>query len=268
MRQPFFVVGTGRCGSTLLSRLLEVHPSIAMTNEARILDALWFMFRFASLPAFEEHEFVFSYPVRLHGWVGRDYVDDFAAVLRAHAVPMLEQFYERHFAGKQFTHYGDKLPGVEAALAITELLPQTRFVVLSRDPRDVLCSWRSFAEAPRADNPLLVAPHLEDHAHNWKNLYGGAMRYLQDSLLVRYEDLVADQRGTLQRVMQFLDLATADEQLAVLDQQKLFAVHGTSATPEASIQRWRRDLPDAERQVIESICGDVMQSLGYAVDAR
>ena len=50
-RQPFFVIGTGRCGSTLLCHLLQAHPSVAMMNEARLLDALWFFFQFARLPA-------------------------------------------------------------------------------------------------------------------------------------------------------------------------------------------------------------------------
>ncbi len=42
MRQPFFIVGTGRSGSTLLQRLLAAHPRIALTNEGHVADFLYY----------------------------------------------------------------------------------------------------------------------------------------------------------------------------------------------------------------------------------
>jgi hypothetical protein len=269
-RQPFFIVGTGRCGSTLLAQLLEPHPQVALTDEARLLDALWFFFQFANLPAFQEKEFQFAYPFRLHGWVGRQYTGDFAAVLRDHAAAMLEEFYARRFGHKPFTHYGDKLPGIEAAVAMAELLPKTRFVVLSRDPRDSYCSVRAWASVPgtKRINPLLEPPGLEDFAHHWRNLYGGAMQYLPDRMHLRYEDLIADRHASLARVMAFVGLPLAPEQNGTLERPELFAVHGTARDPGATVGRWRNELTEAESLSIRTICGDVMARLGYASDGE
>jgi hypothetical protein len=45
---PFFITGTGRSGSTFLYLLLRAHPKIAITNEARIIDALWLAYQAAA----------------------------------------------------------------------------------------------------------------------------------------------------------------------------------------------------------------------------
>lgn len=264
-RQPFFVIGTGRCGSTLLCHLLQAHPSVAMTNEGRLLDALWFFFQFARLPAFREQEFTFSYQFKLHGLVGSNYCDDFAAVLGEHAQPLLEQFYERHFAGREFTHYGDKLPGIEAAHAFGTLAPRTKFVLLSRDPRDVLCSIRAHARSPRAlaNNPLLEQPRIPDFANHWRNLHAGALDYLPDRLHVRYEDLLLDRTTVLARVMEYLGLDVVPEQTSILGREELFASHGTKESPEQTVGRWRADLSAADRAQVEAICAPVMARLGY-----
>jgi hypothetical protein len=37
-RTPFFLLGTGRCGSNWIYQLLERHPQVALTDGARFVD--------------------------------------------------------------------------------------------------------------------------------------------------------------------------------------------------------------------------------------
>ncbi len=268
MKPLFFIVGSGRCGTTLMQRLLDAHPRIGVCNEGRVVEALQFMHSFASLPAFDEQDFEFQFPVRLHGWVGRPYVDAFARSIAALAPAILERFFEQQFEGRDCLLWGDKLPGDQSTAGLLGMLPDTRYIVLSRDPRDVYCSWQSYTARPDviANNPSMRPPGAEQLAHSWSNYYDSALRYLPHKIHVRYPDLVARTAAELQRVMDFLGVPLAPEQEAALDQSRLFSEHGTSASPESSLGRWRTDLGEQERAVIESVCGELMQQLGYALD--
>jgi hypothetical protein len=265
----FFIIGSGRCGTTLMHRLLDAHPQIGVCNEGRVVEALQFMHAFASLPAFDEQDFSFQFPVRLHGWVGRPYVDAFARTIAEFAPAILARFFERQFPDQDHALWGDKLPGDTSTAGLLGMLPDTRFVVLSRDPRDVYCSWQSYTSRPDviANNPSMRPPNADQLAHSWRNYYDSALRCLPHKIHVRYPDLLADARAELLRVMAFLGLPLAPEQDAALDQSQLFAEHGTSASPEGSLGRWRRDLGAEERAVIEGVCGPLMQSLGYPLDS-
>lgn len=263
----FFLVGSGRCGTTLLQKLLDAHPKISVCNEARVVEALRFFNDFAALPAYDEREFPFLQPIRLHGWVGRPYVDAFATAVKEHTLAILARFFELHTQSSDAAMVGDKLPGDTSTLRLLDLLPDTRFVLLSRDPRDVYCSWQKFLRKPEVAgaSPLLQPPSVENFAHEWKNYYAGALTHLRSYVHIRYRDLVRQREHSLKRVMDYLGFDTAPEQLAHLEQAELFAVHGTTSSPECSIGRWRTELCRDESRYIDAVCGDVMEQLGHRV---
>lgn len=267
MKPLFFIVGSGRCGTTLLQRLLDAHPKISVCNESRVVEVLRFFNDFAGLPAYDEKDFHFLNSVRLHGWVGRPYVDAFATAVKEHTLAILERFFELQLEGNTAELLGDKLPGDTSTLRLLDLLPDTRFVLLSRDPRDVFCSWQKFLRKPEVAgaSPLLQPPSVENFAHEWKNYYAGALTHLRSYVHLRYRDLVRQRDDSLKRVMDYLGFGVAAEQAAHMEQADLFAVHGTTSSPESSIGRWRTDLQRADSAYIESVCGDVMERLGHRV---
>lgn len=265
MVRPFFIVGTGRCGSTRLYELLAPHPRIALTNEARIVDLLYLGTRFAALPAFEPADFVVHERVRLHGIVPRAHLETVGRVLVRHAASALVEIYRELFPTKEFAWWGDKLPDPHAAHAVGTLIPTTRYVILLRDPRDVLCSFRAFARKAHvvAENPFLVRPlGLEEFCVHYRSLYAGALQYLHPHLVVHYENLVARPGHELARVLSHLELEPAPESLPT--GEELFARHATSPDPASSVARWRRELTHEEVLGIESALGDLMKEFGYA----
>ena len=56
MKQPFFILGSGRSGSTFLYHLLSAHPQVALTNEANLADALVEPEKRILLSALEAHD--------------------------------------------------------------------------------------------------------------------------------------------------------------------------------------------------------------------
>ncbi len=268
MSSPFFILGTGRCGSTYLLRLLEEHPQIALTNEARILDFVWFATEYAAVPAYTKQAFATNTEFELRGLIGDAYREDFCAVFAPCVKQAVEDFYARHFAAKEFTRWGDKLPNPRAALAARSLWPDTSYVVLVRDPRDVFCSYRSFRESPVG---MTVREHIDDwfdlsveqFCTEFRSRYGYGLPYVPDYVLVRYEDLVADPRAQLQRVLDHLELPLQSLTAKDLAQGTLFAAHGTSNSVAASVGRWRRDLPHDEGEFLTRELGDLLTGFGY-----
>jgi hypothetical protein len=84
----------------------------------------------------------------------------------------------------------------------------------------------------------------------------------EGTLFVRYEDLVFDQEKTFAEVFQFLGIeaTTAVEEDSAGD---TFTRHGTSASPERSVGRWRTDLSVQELALCLDKFGGFIQEFGY-----
>ena len=67
------------------------------------------------------------------------------------------------------------------------------------------------------------------------NLYPWFLRYLDNRILVRYEDLTRQPERTLGVVLSFLGLSGAEELVRAFDMKRSFEGHGSSRSPEASI---------------------------------
>jgi len=140
-----FVVGAARSGTTLLQRMLDAHPMIAVVNETYWLprkyrertgltrDGLVTPALFPLLldsPKFGRMGFGESDLRRIAGDGAPCRYTDFVARL-------FDEYARRH--GKQLA--GDKSPGYVRRMAqLHELWPRAKFVHIIRDPRDVCLS--------------------------------------------------------------------------------------------------------------------------------
>ena len=270
MASPFLIVGSGRCGSTWLYSILREHPQLALTNEARVLDFLYFCVELAGVPSTEIRELITREPVRMRGIVRAENVAAWTPVFTARAKDACQDFYRQAFPDKPFRWWGDKLPDPRAALSARYLWPDARYLVLVRDPRDVLCSWRAHARrgAVARDYPELVGLTAASLAASWNALYRGVgeqlARHAVPPLWLRYEDLRREPQRRIGEVLAFLELTWTPEVERALQQDSTFDAHATAATPDASIGRWRAELPVEEARAIESACGELMQRFGYA----
>lgn len=262
-KQPFFVTGSGRTGSTFLYRLLADHPRIALTNEGHVADFLYFCLEYAGLPQKTPGQFALYKDVTLHGVIGESCIGTFTPIFLKHAKQMLAEFYAEHFKHKDFTCWGDKLPWPKTASALQTHYPESRFIILIRDPRAICASLLKYRERDLPSSPLLKAQTVAEWARYWQTSYSGLLRYLNQQVVVRYEDLVTDTLSELTRILDFLDLDGAELLLEQARQRDTFTEHATAKSPEASIDQWRELLSNENLETIESICHELMIAQGY-----
>jgi hypothetical protein len=253
---PFFIIGSGRSGSTFLYHLLSAHPKIALTNEAKITDLLCFFYEYSQLPAGQPN------PTRAErGIISPVAIPVFSDVFQQHAQQMLVEFYQHSFPDKSFSHWGDKLPDAACAIALAEFLPETRYLVVMRDPRDTVSSYRSYGLRMGGEMADHVSQPIEVLAQSWVRTYDHIFKTLapEQVSLVQYETLIADPMQTANRALKFLSLPPSDQVKKAWRTNQSFPEHGTSHSPQASIGRWRQDLSPVDLDQVSSICAEYLQ---------
>lgn len=254
MAQPFFIVGTGRTGSTFLHALLRAHPRVVLSNEANLFEFLRLARVGAQTPAGHEGA---AGP----GIVSGEYSHSFSVLFMKHCRAILEEFYGQQSEGRDYSHWGDKLPRPESLSFIQELYPHARNLRLVRDPRDVICSARTFVK--KLDRPPELAEEsLEQLCQRMLYMHKVINNHVGEHLVVRYEDMVADPAATLAKALEYLGLPPDPACDAVL-QEDLFSGHGTSASPKRSVGRFREDLSAEELAVVRRELADPKARWAY-----
>lgn len=258
---PFFIVGCGRSGTSLLRTMLDHHPAVCIPPEALCLIDL-LRARRAPIDRLRrtmlaDHE-IRAWGVPLDP--GR--YDDCTS-----AAALIERVHELRAEQRAKPNWGHKTPRfVRHTGLLREHFPAARFVHVVRDPRAVALS---FMRSPlHRSNPLYAA-------RRWRR-DAGAGRQLTDThperaIETRYEDLVAEPRETLARVCAFLGLDFDERTLAyhrdAADELRPShrAIHARLAAPPdpARIHAWRDTLTPGQIRTIETIAGPLMDRFGY-----
>ena len=281
MKTPFFVLSSGRSGSTLLSSMLNMHPNIhvpvelwglystlpgtlrsygdlAQGRNARILAGD--LQRIGQLNEFE---------IRFNG-------DGFVEALMARDKTLravLECFYETLLQDAGKPRLGDKTPNnLPYIQSIVNIFPETKIIHLIRDGRDCALSMMKSRSGLNFHN-------LYELASNWSSDNKGAVDYRRRKpdacLLVRYEDLTADAEKVLREICGFLDEPFVPEMLqfnrgtfakenaATLDHHRNLA----KGILSNNVEKWRDGLSADQVKVYDSVGGEVLKVLGYAVES-
>jgi hypothetical protein len=180
--------------------------------------------------------------------------------LRDVALKMIEEYYLRvrddgaKHQASFFAEKGNNLDRKTRTFA-RALFPDMKEVILIRDPRDLLCSQLSYfrrdvdtaiREIGEATRELLRIKHEESDRIT----------------VIKYEDLILNAGPTLGRLVKYLRI----NQFQVPDdarEMSAFRVHGTSASPEASIGRWRSQLSEDSRSWCISNWSQFLEEFGY-----
>lgn len=261
----FFILGSGRMGSTFLYNVLKEHPKVALTNEARIVDAIHLAYQAVMTPYGEWSEHGFQ------GLIRKDVQSGFVPIFLRHVKDAVAEYYAEAF-GEDRTHWGDKLAGVAAAAEAGQIWPDTRYVVLVRDPRDVVCSY---LHMQKIDDPQVLGPRWEEFmamtpdgfAQQWADTYREILRLVPDHVLIRYEELMAHPQDAVASVLSHLGLHQDPAVDEAIRTGRSTQGHGTSATHQESVQRWKTDLTDDQAATIISICGPIAERLGLTLEA-
>jgi hypothetical protein len=155
-----------------------------------------------------------------------------------------------------------------------ELCPGAREIFLVRDFRDVICSSLAFnakrgfpafgREDVKTDRQFVW--HRAEMARPW--ILEPWRERFDTALLVKYEDLVRDQRACLRTILEYLELdASADTIDGMIQRgrnhQKTLEGHMTAKSPEQSVGRWVRDLDRNLQEECREAFDEFFNAFGY-----
>jgi hypothetical protein len=271
MIAPVFLVGCPRSGTTLLQRLLDSHPFVAIAPETHFVRRFWIprvkygaladetCFRrlvddVVGMPEFADMKLD---PARFHAAAGHG----------ERTVPALFDLLLRSFGDRRRARIvGEKTPNHLLYMPILEsFFPGARFVHIIRDPRAVVSSWRTVPWSTGT---------LGGDAAVWR-------RYLRTAWkqppsrgklhVMRYEALTSDPEHELRRVCDFLGIPFDPSMLSfhqreaeTIDFEREPWKRGTALPIQGRAHdKWRRALSPGEVEAIEQVCWAEMVRLGY-----
>ncbi|HUB14803.1 MAG TPA: sulfotransferase [Acetobacteraceae bacterium] len=283
--QPILVTAPGRGGSTILMKRLAAHPAVSVADlypfETELLKYYSHAFRILTSPGdhdrsgkpetfVDNHRFLGANPYNVASF-GKAFKDqgrfetfyetvvprEMAAAFRR----IVTEFYEAVAAdqGKVMPmFFAEKCQLASLARWFARsLFSDVREIVLVRDARDTMCSYRSFWSQSTAEAIRLLRLACD-------TLMTVRREERDDVLFLRYEDMVAQETDHLRRVAAFVgirDFAASD----ATSEQALFKEHATSKSPQASIGRWKRELSAEEVKLCMAEFTPYLEMFGYDV---
>jgi hypothetical protein len=270
MNPYVFIVGCPRSGTTLLRRMVDAHPEVAIARETHWIPEL------RELPAHELLPALVAHPkfrnLDLEPAELEPLVQNGAASYAAFVTAVFDLYGARR--GKRLV--GDKTPGyVRELAALHALWPRARVVHLIRDGRDVCLSalaWERKAEQFRrrfrtwADDAVTTAAlwwrwHVQLGREEGARL--GPALYHE----LRYEALVAEPERECRTLCAFLDVPYDDAMLR-FHEGRMRPGPGISAKrawlpPTPGLRDWRSELAADALEQVEAAAGDLLDELGY-----
>jgi len=275
---PFFIVGSGRCGTTLLRRLLQASPKVHIPPENWALGSC--------IVAFRRYRWLLSWLDMVDLLLSRimysnppRWFDAPPSDLRRHLIKMdsnqkslaclLDEVYRHHgrLQDATFERWGDKTPiNVSWMDEILSVFPRAKFIHLLRDGVDVTHSMSKMQQ---------YSGDVSRPARRWKNAVSEARTFGESHpdhfLEVRYEHLVRQPEETMQHICRHIDLAYDSAILNRTDHydemQKAQSVPHLENVFEpistASIGKGRRNLEAMQKRQLASLIGDDLPRLGY-----
>ena len=284
---PFvFIVGCPRSGTTLLQRLLDCHPQVAVTPETHWIPR-WYEKNGAKgitpegMVSGKLINRLLAYPRFLELGINRK---ELKALSRPRRTVPYTRFVSALFdlygqkRGKRLV--GDKTPGYARNLnTLHALWPAAKLVHLIRDGRDVSLSvlnwqrargWQAGEGLARfsawSESPLCAAALWWEWHVRLAREAGAALEQPVYTEL-RYEDLVADPGGQCRKLCAFLGIPYIEDMLRLYDSRARESNAGDEKHPwrpiTPGLKDWRVQMSPEDVDLFEATAGDLLDELGY-----
>ena len=288
-----FIVGNSRSGTTLTSNLLKSHPLVHSFGEIHFFEQLWKPEDNSEL----DWQDAIKLGAKLLG-IARDsrlllknpekYNEEASAMLAEYAdekityVAVYKKFlsYESKLNDKQIPC--EQTPRYVFYLKeILQIFPESRVIILLRDPRDILLSqknkWKQYWSRSNCIHVReLIRTWSNYHpillAQMWKQAMIAASKHKNDPRvkMVHFEDLLQNTENVVSDICDFSGLEFNSKMLEVPSSKSTLAkqddsVKGVSSAP---IARWKKMLPNTDLFWCQKIAGPEMEKLGYEIENR
>jgi hypothetical protein len=270
---PFFIVGSGRSGTTLLRMILASHSHLAIPPET------WYMLRL--LEKFDPKQPLSPDDIRTaakimtghYRWPdmnidAKEFTREALELKNPSLSDVVEIVYRKHLDRENKPRWGDKTPGyIQIVPELIAMFPDAKFIHFYRDGRDVARSFQAQGWYGR---------WLHDNAREWNEALDYNKRWRSSPLAhrilqVRYEDLVLDTEKTLRDICHFLDEKYEPQmqswqghidQLVPAREAHIHVKLNHTPNPE-DVYRWKREMTTREIFVAEAFMGRHLEEMGY-----
>jgi len=268
---PLFIVGLSRSGTTLLRNLLNRNSRISMTPvESHFIPFL--IRKYGKNPDFSspkekeglrhdlEKTFFFRKMMANHRLLDWPALDD---IMETGKWDRIIPYIFQSFAEKTYEPgmiCGDKTPRyLPYVLEIKEILPESRFIHIVRDPRDramsVKARWgKLFSRSASEWNRQVTL------SQTYPGLLG------KDYKEILYEDLLKDPEKTMTDICKFVEVGFEPEMLTLEKAERRHGdTRGKLHVVAENCNKFVDRLPEKRIRRIEEITFPMMQEMGYSV---
>ena len=272
---PFFIIGSGRSGNTLLRSILSGNSDISIPPESyRIPFAIkkfhifnnrdWEDIVSQVLKEFEDCKEFYTWEIDITDAQKRlENIADSKRTLSNIFDELFCTYTEKHSPGSKI--WGDKTPMNTLYLDwIGTVFPRSKFIHIIRDGRDVASSY---LKMERYDTIL-------EAANRWINSIESAQSFgskiKENYIEIRYEELVTKPEEVIKDTCDFLDIDYDSKMLDHTKQVKKLGDtdkehHSNLSKPISSdsVGKWRNNLSESDQESITKLLHKHLQRLGY-----
>jgi hypothetical protein len=273
--QPFFIIGSGRCGSTLLRSILLQHKSLHIPPESAALPSIIKKYYRYNGSDWKDLVNIILGEFSSFGAYKYWQIDVFELREKLYATPKKEQslafiimeIYNMHM--NKFSEgakiWGDKTTFNTLRLEwIHRLFPNAKYINLIRDGRDVASSY---LKSGLIDN-------LEQIAWRWNTAtikaetFAKSKKSKSSFLNVHYEDLVTKPEETSKAIFNFLNLdfsgINENRETSKMGDTVL-EHHANVKNPinSESIGKWKKDLSNEDQLKASNLMKSQLKKLNY-----
>ena len=281
MYSPFFIVGSGRAGTTLLRRILQTSDEVHIPPETWAFKKTYSRFiQYRSTLPWDElvAALVFIYTTQ----------SDFSSEFWSEGFNITKEITNMtkgdrslsniidtinrshgYFRSATFSRWGDKTPLNSFCMdEIVGVFPDARFIHMVRDPVDVVRSYLKHDEAaPEVTD-------LESAAKRWRNAVLSVMKFRRKGgrvMDVYYEDFVSDPASEMKKICNFLELKYKNILISSYDKDNELKDIKSSrhhenvldSISEDHIGKGRRELNKCDLKILDDIIKDICEEIGY-----
>lgn len=270
---PFFIVGSGRSGSTLLRMMLSAHSRLCIPPETWYILPLIERFSLTEPLAPDDVAAALHTITSHYRWPDLG-IDEPTLAQWVYQLPaprlsdILSTIYSALARNEHKVRWGDKTPPyIKIIPELLVLYPRAKFIHLVRDGRDVVKSFRSTG---------WYGPLLHKNVGEWRGAIQSYEAHIRAGLSkqmlpVRYEDLVRDSEFTLRRICGFLGETYEEGMMNFskgaekkIPEREKIAHRKLSRKPmETDIGRWRHEMSRWELFATEAHIGRELDKAGY-----
>lgn len=242
----FFLLGSGRCGTLLISRMLNKSPGAVVLHEPH---------RHCDLAVRADCR---QYPEKALYYTRK---------FRKYEI--FKKIRERH--ADIYGEISSPLRCLGGALAQT--LPNAQFMILVRDGRATIRSAmnRQLPKKGKHNHPLIMPlPDDQPYFDRWENMtdfektcwwwmdcYRTLLNHLPDSPIVHFERITKEYDYVREHILEPVGLKLTQQQY-----DESMGKKSANAAQQYTIPHWN-DWDETMRKHFDEICGETMQRLGY-----